>query len=108
LESILRACRLGGARLLRECGETKIHNFDVAVAPQKNVFRFDIAMNDACSMGRGERAGDLRGHIESVSELQSAARESFPKSCSIDEFHRNEMEVSCISGIVNRDYVWVI
>src|SRR5687768_5921262 len=65
-------------------------------------------MGNACRMSGSERACDLRGYIKRLSELQSAARQSFPESHSIDKLHGNAMEVPGVSAVINGDYVRVI
>ena len=42
-------------------GQTKVNDLSVSTPGDKNVCRFDVAMNDAFCVGRVERIGNLHG-----------------------------------------------
>src|SRR5262249_17244269 len=58
------------ARLRREGGkefrQPEIQNFDEAVGPQHDVFRLDVAVNDARGVRHLKGAGGLNGHVERI------------------------------------------
>ena len=45
---------------LGELRQTEVEDFDVTVFGKKNVFRLQVAMNDATVMSRGQSARDLQ------------------------------------------------
>ena len=47
-------------------GEPEVEDLRAAVARQHDVFGFEVAMNHAGGMGRGESVGDLGGEIDGL------------------------------------------
>ena len=45
-------------------GDTEVQNFYLAVAGQHDVFRFDVAVDDALLMGGDQSFGALDGDVE--------------------------------------------
>ena len=57
--------RLGGRpRQRRQLRETKVEHLGLSAPGDEDVGRFDVAMDDACRMGRVERVGNLNREID--------------------------------------------
>src|SRR4029077_7032418 len=54
----------------------EIEHFHVAVRPEHDVLRLDIAMDNACFVGGGERTRHLDREVNSFTDLDSPARET--------------------------------
>ncbi len=63
-------CRVQGPFGAKLCNlrQAKIHDFDQAIGPQHDIFRLDITVQDAGSVGRLQGGSALNHHIESFLE----------------------------------------
>src|ERR687892_2098479 len=57
---------LSGLAFASEFSETKVENFNAAVAAQHDVVRLDVAMDDPDAVGRSESARDLDANVDGV------------------------------------------
>ena len=53
-----------GRAALAEFRQPEIQNLHVTIGPQHDVFRFDVAMNDALAVSVGERRRNLLGDTQ--------------------------------------------
>src|SRR5439155_8730233 len=67
----------------------EIEHFHVAVPPEHNVARVDVAMNNPGFMGGGERACHLDRNIDSFTDLDSPAPETLTQCFAFDQFTGN-------------------
>ena len=49
---------------LTQLRQAKVQNFNVAIAPQHDVLRLDVAMNYSRLVRRRQSAGRLRGYLK--------------------------------------------
>ena len=54
-----------------EFSQAEIEDFDIAIATQHDVLRFDIAMHNMRLMSCSQCAGDLNSDVENLAELQT-------------------------------------
>ena len=55
---------------LGELGQAEVEHLHVAVGPQHDVFRLDVAVDDAGVVRGGERAGDADGDVEHFAGIE--------------------------------------
>src|SRR5579862_1458312 len=81
------------ARELRLCelGEAEVDQLHQPVAPEHDVLRLDIAMNNTGRVGRRERRGDLGGYVKRFCNGQVYARHALAEILAVDELGRDEV-----------------
>src|SRR4029453_9583312 len=91
-----------------ELGEAEIENFHVAVRPDHDVFRLDVAMYDARGMRRSQCADDLRRYVEGLADRQFRPRHSPAQRGALDIFGCDEMPALGLADLENSDDVRVV
>src|SRR5579863_3053527 len=69
--------------------EPEIQYFCVPVFGQKNIFRLEVAMDDAFVVGGGKRIGELRGEFHKLTSRNGIRAQSLTQTFAFQEF-RNE------------------
>src|SRR5882724_9665376 len=64
----------------------KVEHFHISIRPEHNVPRVDVAMDNARFMGGGECARHLDRNINSVTDLDSPARQTLTQCLAFDQF----------------------
>ena len=75
--------------LLHKFREPKIKDLGVAIAPDHQIFRLQVAMHDSDFMGFAETFGDLDGDIQRVLNLQRTRPDFLTQRFALDIFHRD-------------------
>ena len=65
--------------LLRELCNPEVEHFHVAVRPEHDVLRFDVAMNNSRVVRGGERTRYLDGDVNSFTQLHPSVHQTFAK-----------------------------
>ena len=82
--------------------EAEIENFGVAAGGDKNICRFDIAMDDIFRVSRFEGIGNLNSQREDIFERHGAASDAFFKRLAVEILHDDEGAAVFFADIVNR------
>src|SRR6266550_1967249 len=64
----------------------EIEHFHVAVRPEHDVLRLDVAMDNASIVRGGERTRHLDREVNSLTDLDSPARETLTQRLAFDQF----------------------
>src|ERR1700691_520120 len=80
----------------------------MSAVADKNIRRFDVAMNDAPCVGRVERVGDLNGQWEQNIYFQRTAGDAMFQSQAINELHGDEGRLPRPPDLVNRADIWMV
>src|SRR5207248_1878028 len=84
-----------------EFRQAEIEYFDVAIAPHHDVFRLDVAMDDARRVCRRERATSLNRSLENIRQFHSRIH-ALPQSLAVDELSRDETRTAGWANLINR------
>ena len=76
----------------RQLGEAEVQQFDVAIAPEDEVFGLDVAVNDPGFVRGGQSAGDLNCHIERGIERHLPGVHPLAQRLAVNIFGDDEME----------------
>ncbi len=99
----------GGARLVERVGDAEVGHERVPGGGEEDVFRLDVAMDDAARVRVLERRGDLAGDAERFVDRESSlAAEPFAKRLAFDERHGEEHASVGLSGIEEGEDVRVV
>src|SRR5438477_8399305 len=72
--------------LLRELCNPEVEHFHVAVRPEHDVLRFDVAMNGSRLMCGGERTRHLDRDVISFTQLHRSTSEAITQRLAFDQF----------------------
>ncbi len=95
-------------KVLRQLGETEVQDLHVAVRAQHDVFRLDVAVDDAGGVGGDERAGDLRRHVERFAHAEGGARQPLAQRLALDVFGDDELRAVHLPDLVDGEDVRMI
>jgi hypothetical protein len=107
----MRACRrLSPCRSFidRQFRKAKIQNLHDAIAADDDIFRLDIAMDDAIGVRSRQRRCDLNRHIQGVSARHRLRQHSFTQGCAFDEFCGDKRSGVGLIDFVDRDDVGMV
>jgi hypothetical protein len=68
-------------------GDAKVDHFDVAVFGDEDVFRFEVAVDDAVGVEVAEGVGDLKDNFKGFSLSERFLLDELPKRDAADKFH---------------------
>ena len=88
--------------------KTEIQNLQVPIGPDHDVFRLDVAMDDARGVRGGETGGGLKGQVDHLARRKATRRQALTKRPAVDELGG---EIVCPAGaadLVNRQDVRMI
>src|SRR5580704_15162036 len=68
-------------------GKPEVENFGVAALGDKNVGRFNVAVDDSFAVGRVERVGDVNAQVQKQFQIQGAARDAVLQRFPVKTFH---------------------
>ena len=89
--------------------EPEVHHLDDAVAPDHDVLRLDVAVDDAAAVRRGKRRGDLGADVHEFAHRQRAARgETLAQRHAVHELRRDEVDRARLPDLVDRDDVRMV
>ena len=77
---------LGGTCCFGKLCNPKVEHFHVAVRPEHDVLRLDVAMDNACFVGGDERTGHLDRDVNSFTDLDSPAHQMLTQRLAFDQF----------------------
>ncbi len=89
----------GEIGLPRELGDAEIDDFHFTALGEHHVGGFDVAVDDAGIMGRGQAAGDLLGYRARVIDRQRSTLDTALERLAVVEAHRDEH--AAIDGLVD-------
>jgi hypothetical protein len=95
-------------RRFGELREPEVEHLHLLVGRDQYVRRLDIAVNDAGGMRRGQGSSDLNCVGERSLERQSAAGDHRVERRARDVLHDQEIDVTVVRDIVQRDDVRVV
>ena len=87
--------------IVREFGEAKIEDFDVAATRDKDIPRLDIAVNDALGVRCVEPFGNLHRKIEEFVDFERFASDALPQRLALEELHRKKIPAAHLSNLVD-------
>ena len=96
---------VGGVEKL---GQAEVKDFHVAVRPQHDVFRLDVAVHDPTRVRSRQCARDLTRDHEGFIDRQRAALEPLPQRLAIDELADDEGSAVHIAEIVDDEDVRMV
>ncbi len=83
-------------------GQSKIENFCLAAGGDENIRGLDVAVNDAASMGRIKRIGNLRAEIEQGIGGHGPAADAFTERLTFEDLHDQIGAPIVLAHVVNR------
>ena len=97
-----------GRLVVDDAREPEVEHLHVAVGADHDVFRLDVAVDDAGGVRRGERAGHLPPDVDRRRERLRALDER-PQRPPVDELlHDEELAVRRLADLVDGDDVRVV
>src|SRR2546423_1311478 len=87
--------------LLGKLGEPEVKDFNVAVAPDHDVFRLHVSMYDPRLVRGTERRGDLDGNVEHRAEMHARLRHILAQSDAIDVLHGDVVHALYFADLIN-------
>ena len=100
-------CRHAAFLALVQLCDAEVEQFHQAVVANHDVFGLDVAMDDSCGVGHGQRLGDLPRPLDHDAAVNRLTTECSQRPAS-DELHRNELASLGLADVVNGDDVRVI
>jgi len=96
---------LVGRQLVTLAREAEVHDADAAVVADQHVVRFEVAVDHAGRVRRGEpfAGGDERAH--DVAPRPLLARQPQRQRLALDQLHRDEHGLADRADVVDRDHV---
>src|SRR5215813_4697013 len=88
--------------------QAEIKHLDYAVAPQHDVFGFDVAMDNSRLVRRRERRGDLNGDVERGYRRHPPFSQNLSQRQPFNEFGGDEMRRVEIADLVNGDDIRMV
>ena len=79
---------VNGILLIEKGGNSEIGDFKTALFIEEEVFRFDIAVNDAAIVGKLERFANLRDDRQRLLGRNPACLQRLAEIHAIDELHK--------------------
>ena len=89
-------------------GEAEIEDLHVVARPDEDVFGFDIAVDDACSVRGVQRGGDLRAHVEGCVQAQRTGGEPIFQRRALQILHDDERPLVLLADVVDGADVRVV
>jgi hypothetical protein len=84
-----------------DLGQTEIEDFDPATPGNKNIRRFDVAVNDPSGMGGIQGVRDLDAQRQEGIQIQRPAGNAMLERVAVEELHDDEGLGLRISDLVN-------
>jgi hypothetical protein len=103
--SSVRAGRGAGAH---EFGDAEVGDFDASLAIEQDVFRFDVAVNDALLVGELEGFADAGDDRQCFLGLETAFAEELAEAGAIDVFHHQVEEAAGFAGVMDGDDIGMV
>jgi hypothetical protein len=101
--------RLATAKFrLGQFGQPEVEHLGIAVRPQHDVFRLDVAVNDTCRMSGFERARHLDGQLDYSVQRQFRRADVMAQSAAFDKFRGYEVAAVLLTKIIDSDYVRMV
>ena len=94
--------------LLGELDDAEVEHLGDAIRPQHHVLGFDVSMNDAGAMRGGQRARDLNGNINGLSQAEPGVLQPLTHRLAFDELRRDEASAFLRAYFVDGDDVRMI
>ena len=94
--------------LWRQLGESEVQHLHDTVASNHDVFRLDVAVNDAGLVSRLQRRGYLRGDVEHFTDCHPRVGHVFSQSFAVDELRDDEVTPVDLANFIDRDDVGMI
>src|SRR5712691_1680095 len=91
-----------------QLGKTEIENFDMAATGDKNVRRFDVAVDDALAVRRVESLRNLDAHAKQFVGPERAALNAMLERLTFEELHYDEKLPIRFVDFVNRTDVGMV
>src|ERR1041384_233946 len=88
-------------------GQAEIEDFHSAIAGQKDIFRLEIAMDDAFGVGGGEAVGDGRCYINSLAPGDRPFVQASAEAFAFKQFGDRVGDAVVRAVVVNRQDVWM-
>jgi hypothetical protein len=92
----------------RMAREAEVENLDAAIFGQHDVFRLEVAVNDAGGVRGGQAVGDLRGDFEQLAGRDGLAGEQRAERFALDEFADDVLLAGFNADVVNGNDVGVV
>src|SRR4029077_6605049 len=93
---------------MRELRQAEVENLHAPVFDEKNVFRLEVAMNNAPVMGRGQSARHLQGVVHSFPSWERAILDAIPQRFTGQQFRDNVGRALPLSDVVDRKNVRMV
>ena len=84
-------------------GKTEIENLDPLVTSDEDVFRFDVAMDDALRVRGRQRLGHLGTELSGFAPRQRAAGKPSPQRLAFEQLHDRKRLIADECQLVNRE-----
>src|ERR1700739_1225016 len=91
-----------------EFGKPEVEYLDLASRSQKDVRRFDVAMDDVLGVGCHQSVGHLDAHVEHLIDGHGVAGDGLLQALALEPFHHNEGMAVIVFDPVNRADVGMI
>ena len=82
-------------------GDPEVQDLHRAAGDEKNVRRFDVAVNDELGVGGAEPLGDLRDDVEDEQRIAAALGEPILERHPFEQFHHDEGTAAALAEIVD-------
>ncbi len=93
---------------IQQLGKPEVHEFDLSVAVNQDVLRFDVTVNNAAIVGVLQAVADLRRKTKYIRRWQIRIAEQLAQVGAIDIFHHDETPRSGLACIVHIDDVGMV
>ena len=87
--------------------EAEVRELGVAVLVDEDVFRADVAVDDALAMGGGQRIGKLHREALAIGNRDGAPAQACPQRRPFHQFHHDERQAVHDARIEHSHDVWV-
>jgi hypothetical protein len=96
--------------MTRECDlrKTEIQDLGTPTLGDKNVGRFDVAVDDAFAMGGIESIGNLDGQTQQDIGRDGFLRDAMLQRLAVERLHHNKSLAALFADVVNSADIWVI
>jgi hypothetical protein len=99
------ASRLAERDRLRQA---EIEDLDAGVSRDEDVLRFQVAMNDAFLMRRGQAARDLHRDVDRAPRRQRSLRQPVAKRLAIEQLRDDEPQTALVADVIQREDIRMV
>jgi hypothetical protein len=93
---------------LHQFRHSEIEDFQLALFRHHDVRRLEVAMDDVCTVGCGQRVGRLRGVLEQVGQPHVLCSDQRGQRAAAHPLHDHIVDAALGADIVNRNDVWMV